>query len=179
MPIGCPFFFVEIRLLRRCGLLLLLAHALQLFVDLLRGFDSVGVVWLGGVGRGCSGRPAWIDGRDDGIALERCGRRRLHGLAGSLVGLRSIVEGGRVWIGRSGATLAGSEDQFRGRASVMVDEDHVAACAVQQLGENLIWAIRAVLAEDSLIGDSAGDLHPGLGGDLTKDLVEAGVVGGD
>ena len=36
-----------------------------------------------------------------------------------------------------------------------------------------------VLAEDSLIGDAAGDLHSGIATNLTKDLVEAGVVRGD
>jgi hypothetical protein len=33
------------------------------------------------------------------------------------------------------------------------------------------------LAEDALVGDSAGDLDSGVAGDLAKDLVEAGVVG--
>jgi hypothetical protein len=90
-------------------LLLLLAHALQLFVDLLRGFDSVGVVRLG---RGCSVRRARIGWRNDGISLERRVRRRLHGLGGSVLGFRSVVEGGRVWIGRSRATLAWSENKL-------------------------------------------------------------------
>jgi len=93
-------------------LLLLLSHALQLFVDLLGGFDSVGVVRLGGVGGGCSGSCAWIDGRDDGIDLRWRGRPRLHGLAGPFVGLRSVVVGGGVWIGRSWATLAWSENKL-------------------------------------------------------------------
>ena len=90
-------------------MLLLLAHALQLFVDLLRGFDSVGViVRLGGVGGGCSGSRVW----NDGIALDWCGRPRLHGLAGRFVGLRSVVVGGGVWIGRSWAPLAWSENKL-------------------------------------------------------------------
>jgi hypothetical protein len=35
------------------------------------------------------------------------------------------------------------------------------------------------LAEDALIGDAAGDLDSCLAGDLAKNLVKAGVVGGD
>ena len=35
------------------------------------------------------------------------------------------------------------------------------------------------MAEDTLLGDAACDLDPGIAGDLTKDLVEAGVVSGD
>ena len=61
----------------------------------------------------------------------------------------------------------------------MVDENHVAAGSVQQRGQNLRWAIRSVLAEDTLVCDAASDLDSGVGGDLTKDLIEAGVIGGD
>jgi hypothetical protein len=61
----------------------------------------------------------------------------------------------------------------------VVDEDHVAAGAVQQRGKNLSWVSGAVLAEDSLVGDAACDLHPSVAGDLTKDLIEAGVIGCD
>jgi hypothetical protein len=35
------------------------------------------------------------------------------------------------------------------------------------------------VAEDTLVGDAACDFHSGVAGDLTKDLVEARVVGGD
>src|ERR1700730_6444065 len=97
MPVGCPFFSCRrglTKLLRRVWVLVLLAHALQLFVDLLRGFDSVGVVVrLGGVGGGCSGSRAWNNGRNDGIALDWHGRPGLHGLAGQVVGVRSVVVG--------------------------------------------------------------------------------------
>ena len=154
-------------------MLLLLAHALQLLVDLLRGFDAVGIVGLGrtggsgSLGRGCIGR--------DGPGLWV--RLRLYDLDGSLVRLRSIVEGGCVRVGRGWAALAGSEDELRGRGSVVVDENHVTAGAVQERGENLIGISRPVLSEDALVGDAAGDLHPGIGGDLAKNLVEAGVVG--
>src|SRR5580692_4417224 len=62
-----PLFLGERRLLR-FGLLLLLlrlAHALQLFVDLLRRFDAVGRLRLGAVVRICS---VWRTGsrRSDG-----------------------------------------------------------------------------------------------------------------
>jgi hypothetical protein len=33
------------------------------------------------------------------------------------------------------------------------------------------------LAKDTLVGDSADNLYSGIAGDLTKYLVEAGVVG--
>jgi len=61
----------------------------------------------------------------------------------------------------------------------VVDEDHVAAGSVQQFSQNLRWAIRSVLAEDTLVCDAPGDLDSGVGGDLTKDLIEAGVICGD
>ena len=69
-----PFFRLAgltTRLLGRVllGLLLLLAHALQLFVDLLRGLDAIGVVGLGRTcGDSCTGR-AGVDGSNDGVAL--------------------------------------------------------------------------------------------------------------
>jgi hypothetical protein len=174
-------FFARTGLLRRCWrwLLLLLAHALQLFVDLLRSFDSVGVVWLGRIGRGgCSVGRLCIGRRDDGIALGFRAPPRLHAF-GAFFGFGSVVEGGRVWIGGSRATLTRSENEFRWRVAVMMDEDHVAAGTVEQRGQNLRRVIGSVLAEDSLIGDAACDRHPGVGGDLMKDLVEAGVVRGD
>jgi hypothetical protein len=37
----------------------------------------------------------------------------------------------------------------------------------------------AVLTEDAFVYDAAGDLYAGLVGDLTEDLVKAGVVGND
>ena len=55
------------RLLLGVLLSLLLAHALQLFIDLLRGLDAVGVVGLSGVGLRCSiglGRNGW---RNEGL----------------------------------------------------------------------------------------------------------------
>jgi hypothetical protein len=35
------------------------------------------------------------------------------------------------------------------------------------------------MAEDTLLGYASRDLDPGVAGDLTENLVEAGVVGGD
>jgi hypothetical protein len=54
---------------------------------------------------------------------------------------------------------------------------HIAAGAIQQSGENLSRIGRAILAKDTLVGDSADNLYSGIAGDLTKYLVEAGVVG--
>jgi hypothetical protein len=61
----------------------------------------------------------------------------------------------------------------------MVDENHVAAGAFEQCGENLIWAVRSVVAKDTLLCDAACDFDSGITGDLTQNLVEAGVVRGD
>ena len=58
-------------------------------------------------------------------------------------------------------------------------EDHIAAGAVEQFGQNLIGRRGAILTKDTLIGNAAGDLHSCIRGDLAKDLVEAGVVGCD
>jgi len=57
-----------------------------------------------------------------------------------------------------------------------MNEDHVAAGTVEQGGQNLSRVIGAVLTEDALVRDAAGDLHASVGGDLAEDLVEAGVV---
>lgn len=109
-----PLFFALRMLLRRALLLLLLLlpHTLQLLVDLLWSLDSVGIVRLAGIGGGRSILRACIRWWDDGTALGLWARRGLHGLDGGLVGLRAVVEGGSVWVGRSGAALARSENQL-------------------------------------------------------------------
>ena len=58
-------------------------------------------------------------------------------------------------------------------------DDHVAAGPVEELGQNLGGLSGAVLPEDTLVGDAAGDLDSGLVLNLAEDLVEAGVVCGD
>jgi len=75
--------------------------------------------------------------------------------------------------------LLGGQDEFGWSAVIAADEKHVAAGAVEQGCKDLGGNVGAVLAEDALIGDAAGDLDSCLAGDLAKNLVKAGVVGGD
>lgn len=162
-------------------LLLLLAHALQLLVDLLRGFDSVGRLGLrgaGGSGWCCSG---WVHGWGDGIDLRGWrGFRGRVGLCGEISLLfGSVVEGGGAGIRWSGAAITRREDEFGEGGVVALDEDDVGGGAVEQRGQDLGWVSGAVVAEDSLIRDTAGYLHAGVGGDLAENLIETGVVGGD
>jgi hypothetical protein len=97
----------------------------------------------------------------------------------SIVGVGLVVEGLRVGVGRRGTTLARGEDELCRGSAVACQEEHVAAGAVQQLGEYLTGRVGAVFAEDTLVYDASCDFDAGLVGDLTEDLVEAGVVGGD
>ena len=96
MPMAAPLFLPQgmitkkkllrrslwlwLRLWRRLLLLLLLAHALQLLVDLLRRFDPIGGFGLGGVGWRGSGRGASARRRVDLVGRPRelgCGLRDL------------------------------------------------------------------------------------------------------
>ena len=69
--------------------MLLLAHALQLFVNLLRALDSIGVVRLGRIRLGSAGR-ACIGWRDDGIGLGLC-EGWMHRSEGRFAGFGSVV----------------------------------------------------------------------------------------
>jgi len=57
--------------------------------------------------------------------------------------------------------------------------EHVAASAVEQFRKNLWKRSGAVLAEDAFVDDATRDLDSRHAGDLTENLVQAGVVGGD
>ena len=90
-------------------------------------------------------------------------------------------------IGRSGRAVAWGEDKLDGggtaRGVILIietlsDED-VAGGAIEEGREDLCGGIGAVVSEDVLIGDGAGDLHAGEAGDGVENLVEAGVVGDD
>lgn len=157
-------------LLGRC---LLLAHAHQLVVDLLRCLDAIGRLRIGTVcgrlrGGGWDGR-----GRCCGAGFRLFLR---FGTLGSFFGVASFVEDTGVGVGRRSPSLTWGEDELRGRGAFAMDQEHIAAGAVEQGGENLRGSGRAVVSEDALFGDSSGDLHAGFGGDLAEDLVEAGVV---
>ncbi len=79
-----------------------------------------------------------VDWRNGGITLGRCAVGRVAATAGGRsFWFGSVVEGGGVGIGRSGAALARGEDEFCGCGAVAMHEDHVAAGAVEQFGENL------------------------------------------
>ena len=57
-----------------------------------------------------------------------------RGLFGGLVG---VVEALSIGVGRSGATLARSQNEFCGGVSRTLNDKHVAAGAVEQSGEDL------------------------------------------
>lgn len=88
----------------------------------------------------------------------------------------SVIEGSCVGIRGSGTARAWGEDELSEFGVVALHEDHVAAGAVEQLSENLSGEGRSVLTEDAFVSDAAGDLHSGIVGDLTEDLIETGVV---
>jgi len=102
-----------------------------------------------------------------------------------LCGLRGILrftplsEGRCVWVWRRWATLARSEDELGQRIVVPLDEDHVAAGAVEQFRKNFSRRGRSVLTEDALVADAAGDFQSGIARDLPENLVEARVLRGD
>jgi hypothetical protein len=75
--------------------------------------------------------------------------------------------------------LTGGEDELGWGVAVALDEKHVAARAIEQGCEDLRGRVGAVLSEDALVGDTSGDIDSGLAGDLTKNLIEAGVAGSD
>jgi hypothetical protein len=88
-------------------------------------------------------------------------------------------------VGWRGAAIAGSEDEFDrsgGAGGLMIaalDEEHVAAGAVEERGEDFCRGVGAVVAEDPLVGYATSDLHPGFARDLAKNLVETGIFGDD
>lgn len=102
-------------------------------------------------------------------ALCRCG--------GRIVVVRSIVGTGSVGVWGSDATGARSEDEFYWGSRSVLDQEHVAAGALEQEGEDDRGWCGAVFAEDVFVADAAGDLHSGLTGDVAENLVETGVVG--
>ena len=100
-------------------------------------------------------------------------------LGGDFGGFGGVVEGGRVGIGRSDASVARGEDEFGEAVGGGLDEEHVAVGAIEESSEDLGGGVGSVGSEDALVGDASGDLHGGLSSDLAEDLVEAGVAGGD
>lgn len=161
-------------------LLLLLAHELQLFVDLLRGLDSVGRIGLGRVGRVGPCRCRWRGrGYRRGFRRGDRGGRRvgLCGLGGwGVARIGFVIDGVRVGIGWSWSALAWGEDEFGVGFALAMHKDHVASGAIEECGQNLRWICGAIFPKDTLIGDASGDFHAGIVGDLAKNLVEAGIV---
>lgn len=91
----------------------------------------------------------------------------------------AVVESGGVGVGWGGASRARSEDEFGRLAACGLEEQHVASGAVEKCVEDVVGRVGAVVAEDALVDDSAGDLDSGEAGDVAEDLVEAGVGCGD
>jgi hypothetical protein len=75
--------------------------------------------------------------------------------------------------------VAWGQDELRADRPFALNEKHVAAGAVEQRCKYLMGSCWAIFAEDALVGDSAGDLDSGQTRDIAKNLVEAGVAGGD
>lgn len=140
---------------------MLLAHALQLFVDLLRRLDSVG--GLLALGRGWSGGGAFFRG-----IWRSC-----------LLSVWIFFYCGSAGAGRGGTSATWSQNELGGGGCGGFEEKHVAAGAVEQSSQDLRRDGWTVLAEDAFVGDASGDLHSGFFGDVAEDLIEAGVVGGD
>lgn len=87
-----------------------------------------------------------------------------------------VVRMGGGWAGWGGSALAGGKDELLGGVAGGLAEEHVAAGAGEEGGEDgggLGWSVGSV---DALVLDAAGDLEAGLAGDVAEDLVEAGVV---
>lgn len=111
---------------------MLLAHALELLVDLLRGLDSVRGVRLGAIGRCGPVGWSWSGCRSDGWNVGgRCGLG-LIGLGGrSFLGLWPVIEGRGVWIWRRWSALTRGEDELGRCVAVAMHDEHVAAGAVE------------------------------------------------
>ena len=112
------------------------------------------------------------DAGDEGAAVVL--RKLGSVLAAAVVVLRTCRAG------RCGAAISWGEDQFlRGAGGSGLAQQHVASGAIEQGGEDGGWVGGAIVAEDALVGDAAGNFHAGEFGDLAKDLIQAGVVGAD
>jgi len=112
------------------------------------------------------------------------------GVRGGELGVLDASWRGRVFVGGvvvdgSGgagwgyAAFAGSEDELGGGVGGGLAEEHVASGAVEEGGEDGGGLGGAVVAEDSLVGDAAGDGDANEVRDGAENLVEAGVFGVD
>ena len=90
-----------------------------------------------------------------------------------------VVETRGIGVRWGDSASAGGEDELCWFWTGALNDEHVAAGAVEEGREDLAGGCGTVGAEDALIGDAAGDLHAGEAGDVAQDLVEAGVVSGD
>jgi hypothetical protein len=165
------------------GLRLRLLQALQLLVDLLRGLDTVGGRRTGTLGRlaglacrvGDAGdRGSWGRRSDIGgtwrLLLDVHRFRLIDGI---------VVPVASVGVGWRGTTALRGEDELGWDVGGGVAQEHIAASSIDQAGQNLGGRGRAILAEDTFVGNASGDLHPSLAADIAENLIEAGVVGGD
>lgn len=153
-----------------------LAHLHELVVDLLRRFDAVGRLLIGcSCGRGwrrCCSRGRGGVGLRQGLASVGAW------VSGDFGTLLFFLAGG-VGVGRRGVAVTSTEDELRRVTVLLAEEEHVAAGSIEQGGEDGTGSGRAVVAEDALVGDAAGDGHADLAGDIAEDLVKAGVIGCD
>jgi hypothetical protein len=84
-----------------------------------------------------------------------------------------VVGSGSVRVGGSWTTLTWGEDELWRGVAIVFHEEHVAAGAVEEFGEDLTWRGGTILPEDALIYNASCDLDAGVMGDLAEDLVEA------
>ena len=96
-----------------------------------------------------------------------------------MVGVFVVVEAAGVGVGWRGAAVARGEDELGGCVGGGDAQEHIAAGAVEQGGEDGGGLSGAVVAEDALVGDAAGNGHACEAADGAEDLIEAGVVGAD
>ena len=142
-------------------LALALAHALQLFKQLLRSSHP------GRPGRLCRRR------------LGHLGRRRRRHILTFLI-IRVIGIGLRRSSGCGGSVRGRSENKLSWRSVVQVsDESHVVCGSVQQIGNHIPWCAGAERAKNPLIAAQPFHLHPAAGGDLAQNAGQAGILGVD
>ena len=91
----------------------------------------------------------------------------------------SVVVDGGGGAGWGDAAGARGEDELGGGVGGGFAEEHVAAGAAEEGGEDGGGLGGAVVAEDALVGDAAGDGDADEVGDGAENLVEAGVFGVD
>jgi hypothetical protein len=142
-------------------LALALAHALQLFKQLLRSSHPR--------------RPGRLCRR----GLGHIGWRRRRYILTFLI-IRVVGIGLRRRSGCGGSVRGRSENKLSWRAVVQIsDEGHVVCGSIQQIGNHIPWGAGSESAKNPLIAAQPFHLHPAAGGDLVQNAGQAGIFGVD